>query len=576
MTLYNPLTANLTHYLFFTGKGGVGKTTMATATAVQLADAGKRVMIVSTDPASNLQDVFETKLSNQPQSVPGVSGLDAANFDPIVAANEYRESVVAPYRGVLPEAAIQNMSEQLSGSCTVEIASFNEFAKFLTDPTIDQKYDVIIFDTAPTGHALRMLQLPSAWSNYLDQNQEGASCLGQLAGLGEQKATYQKAVDTLNDANLTTLLLVSRPQWASLVETERAAEELAQIGMTNQQLIMNGVLEHPTDEPSQVIFDQQQADLRNMPTSLQSLPSAEVPLRAYNVTGIANIRKVLQTQQPSVTAESSPQTQFPSIDKIVDDLIKQNKKIVFTMGKGGVGKTTVAIQLAKKLAAHHKKVHLATTDPADHLSLFKIDDPAITVSHIDEKQVLKHYQDEVLAKAKQTMSADDVDYIAEDLRSPCTQEIAVFRAFADVVAQNDSDIVVIDTAPTGHTLLLLNSTENYAEEVKRTTGEVPQNVLDLLPRLQDPKQTEIITVTLPETTPVYESLRLNADLDRAKMPHKWWLVNQSLLATQTTDPVLQARASSELKWINQVKAVSNSYYAVEKWQPNFEQVNLTF
>lgn len=467
------------------------------------------------------------------------------------------------------------MSEQLSGSCTVEIASFNEFAKFLTDSTIDQKYDVIIFDTAPTGHALRMLQLPSAWSNYLDQNQEGASCLGQLAGLGEQKATYQKAVDTLNDASLTTLLLVSRPQRASLVETERAAEELAQIGMTNQQLIMNGVLEHPTDEPSQAIFDQQQADLRNMPTSLQSLPSAEVPLRAYNVTGIANIRKVLQTQQPSVTVESSPQTQFPSIDEIVDDLIKQNKKIVFTMGKGGVGKTTVAIQLAKKLAAHHKTVHLATTDPADHLSLFKIDDPAITVSHIDEKQVLKHYQDEVLAKAKQTMSADDVDYIAEDLRSPCTQEIAVFRTFADVVAQNDSDIVVIDTAPTGHTLLLLNSTENYAEEVKRTTGEVPQNVLDLLPRLQDPKQTEIITVTLPETTPVYESLRLNADLDRAKMPHKWWLVNQSLLATQTTDPVLQARASSELKWINQVKAVSNGYFAVEKWQPNFEQVNLT-
>lgn len=575
MNLYNPLTANLTHYLFFTGKGGVGKTTMATATAVQLADAGKRVMIVSTDPASNLQDVFETELSNQPKSVPGVCGLDAANFNPIVAANEYRESVVAPYRGVLPEAAIQNMSEQLSGSCTVEIASFNEFAKFLTNPTINQKYDVIIFDTAPTGHALRMLQLPSAWSNYLDQNQEGASCLGQLAGLGEQKATYKKAVDTLNDANLTTLLLVSRPQRASLIETARAAAELAQIGMTNQRLIMNGVLEHPTDEPSQAIFDQQQVDLRNMPTSLQSLPSAEVSLRAYNVTGIANIRQVLKEQQPPVTVESSPQTQLPSIDKIVDDLIKQNKKIVFTMGKGGVGKTTVAIQLAKKLAAHHKTVHLATTDPADHLSLFKIDDPAITVSHIDEKQVLKHYQDEVLAKAKQTMSVDDVDYIAEDLRSPCTQEIAVFRVFADVVAQNDSDIVVIDTAPTGHTLLLLNSTENYAEEVKRTTGEVPQNVLDLLPRLQDPKQTEIITVTLPETTPVYESLRLNADLDRAKMPHKWWLVNQSLLATQTTDPVLQARASSELRWINQVKAVSNGYYAVEKWQPNFEQVNLT-
>ncbi|WP_203651065.1 arsenical pump-driving ATPase [Secundilactobacillus yichangensis] len=575
MVLYQPSTANLTHYLFFTGKGGVGKTTMATATAIHLADAGKQVMIVSTDPASNLQDVFETKLSNQPKPVPGVTGIDAANFDPIVAANEYRESVIGPYRGKLPEVAIQNMSEQLSGSCTVEIASFNEFAKFLTDSAVDQKYDYIIFDTAPTGHALRMLQLPSAWSNYLDQNQEGASCLGQLAGLGDQKATYKKAVETLNNAELTTLLLVTRPQRASLVETERAAAELTQIGMTNQQLIINGVLEQPTDEPSQAIFDQQQSDLRDMPTALKLLPSAKVPLRAYNVTGVANIRKVLQEEQPPVTVKPTLQPKFPSIDKIVDDLIDQNKKIVFTMGKGGVGKTTVATQLAKKLAAHHKTVHLATTDPADHLALFKIDDPAITVSHIDEKQVLKQYQDEVLNKAKQTMSADDVDYIAEDLRSPCTQEIAVFRAFADVVAQNDSDIVVIDTAPTGHTLLLLNSTENYAEEVKRTTGEVPQNVLALLPRLQDPKQTEIITVTLPETTPIYESLRLNADLDRAKMPHKWWVVNQSLLATQTTNSVLQARASSELKWIKKVKAVSNGYYAVEKWQPNFEQMNLT-
>ena len=575
MTLYQPSTDGLTHYLFFTGKGGVGKTTMATATAVQLADAGKQVMIVSTDPASNLQDVFETKLTNQPQPIPGVTGLDAANFDPIVAANEYRESVVGPYRGVLPDAAIQNMSEQLSGSCTVEIASFNEFAKFLTDPTIDQKYDYIIFDTAPTGHALRMLQLPSAWSNYLDQNHEGASCLGQLAGLGDQKATYEKAVATLNDGMLTTLLLVTRPQRASLVETRRAADELAQIGMTNQKLIINGVLEEPTDEPSQNIYDRQQANLENMPEKLKQLPVAEAPLRAYNIMGLDNIRTLLQDQQPVIKVQPVNQANFPSIDSVVADLLKTKKKIIFTMGKGGVGKTTVAVQLAKKLAAHQKTVHLATTDPADHLSLFQIDDPAITVSHIDEQQVLKAYQNEVLSKAKQTMSADDVDYIAEDLRSPCTQEIAVFRAFAEVVAQNDSDVVIIDTAPTGHTLLLLNSTENYAEEVKRTTGEVPQSVLDLLPRLQDASQTEIITVTLPETTPIYESLRLNDDLDRAKMPHKWWIVNQSLLATRTTNPVLQARANSETQWIEKVKSVSKGHYAVEKWQPNFEKINLT-
>ncbi|WP_461244831.1 arsenical pump-driving ATPase [Secundilactobacillus muriivasis] len=575
VALYEPLTSELTHYLFFTGKGGVGKTTVATATAVKLADAGHRVMIVSTDPASNLQDVFEMPLTNQPTPVKAVSGLDAANFDPVVAAAEYRESVIGPYRGKLPDAAIANMAEQLSGSCTVEIAAFNEFAHFLTDPEIANRYDEIIFDTAPTGHTLRLLQLPSAWNNYLDDNPQGASCLGQLAGLGEQKACYERAVATLADAQQTTLMLVTRPQRASLLEASRTAQALVQLGMTQQRLIINGVLTESNDAPSRAIVDQQQADLAAMPANLKALSSAMVPLRAYNVTGIAKVRALLQTQQPEVQREIIDIPALPTLDRVVADLLESHKKIVFTMGKGGVGKTTVAVQLAQKLAQHGRTVHLATTDPADHLALFKIDDPAITVSHIDEQRVLKAYQSEILTKAKQTMNADDVAYIAEDLRSPCTQEIAVFRAFAAIVAQDDSDIVVIDTAPTGHTLLLLDSTENYAQEVKRTTGEVPQAVIDLLPRLQDSQQTEILTVTLPEATPIYEAVRLNADLDRAKMPHKWWLVNQSTVTTPTDNQFLQARAVNEVEWLQRVATISKGHYAVMPWQSNFEAVHLT-
>lgn len=572
---YQPQKANLTHYLFFTGKGGVGKTTTASATAINLADVSNQVMLVSTDPASNLQDVFNTALTNKPQAIKGVPGLFAANFDPVTAAGEYRESVVGPYRGVLPAAAIKNIEEQLSGSCTVEIAAFNEFANFLTDPTVDQRFDYIIFDTAPTGHALRMLQLPSAWNNYLAENERGASCLGQLAGMGDKKAIYAKAVATLSNGDLTTLMLVTRPQKAALLEAARAAQELAAIGMTNQQLIINGTLKTPTDHASQAIFAQQQADLQQMPAVLKKFAQYEVPLRAYNVTGLNKLHLVLQATQPALATYPPLTNNYPNLDTIVADLIKTDKKIIFTMGKGGVGKTTVAVQITQKLVAQHKTVHLATTDPADHLDFFKTSDPAVTISHIDEQQVLKDYQAEVLATARQTMKAADVDYVAEDLRSPCTQEIAVFRAFANIVAQNDSDVVVIDTAPTGHTLLLLDSTQSYAQEVKRTAGDVPQAIIDLLPRLQDPQQTEIVMVTLPETTPVYESMRLNEDLNRAQIAHTWWLVNQSMLATQTTHPCLQARAQNEVEWIEKVKDVSANHFAVEQWQPDFEQTLLT-
>ncbi|WP_155287023.1 arsenical pump-driving ATPase [Lacticaseibacillus zhaodongensis] len=572
---YHPQKAHLTHYLFFTGKGGVGKTTTASATAINLADAGKQVMLVSTDPASNLQDVFNTELTNKPQAIKGVPRLFAANFDPVTAAGEYRESVVGPYRGVLPDAAVKNMEEQLSGFCTVEIASFNEFANFLTDPTIDQRFDYIIFDTAPTGHALRMLQLPAAWNNYLAENDRGASCLGQLAGMGDKKAVYAKAVATLSNSELTTLMLVTRPQKAALLEAARAAQELAAIGIQNQQLIINGTLKAPADQASQAIYTQQQADLQQMPAILKEFTQYEVPLRAYNVTGLDKLRLVLQAEQPVLATYLPLNNNYPALDRIVADLIKTNKKIIFTMGKGGVGKTTVAVQITQKLVAQHKTVHLATTDPADHLDFFKTDDPAVTISHIDEQQVLQDYQAEVLAVARQTMKSADVDYVAEDLRSPCTQEIAVFRAFANIVAQNDSDVVVIDTAPTGHTLLLLDSTQSYAKEVQRTAGDVPQAIIELLPRLQDSAQTEIVMVTLPETTPVYESMRLNEDLKRAKIAHTWWLVNQSMLATQTTHPCLQARAQNEVEWIEKVKAISADHFAVEQWQPNFEQTLLT-
>ena len=558
-----------TRYMFFTGKGGVGKTTTASAVAVALADAGKRTLVISTDPASNLDDVFGLDAGPQPTAIPDVAGLFVSNLDPDAAAEAFKERAVGPYRGVLPQSAIASMEEQLSGACTVEIAAFNEFTAVLAAPQNTAGFDHVIFDTAPTGHTLRLLTLPSAWSGYVDEHPAGASCLGPLAGLDKRREQYGAAVATLADPALTTLVLVSRAEQSALREAARASAELAALGVGNQRLVLNGLVRDPGEDPVALAFtERQSAALSGAPAQLARLPATAVDLVAGDVTGLAALRELAGADVATAADRADASTvDLPGLDELIDELDAAGNGVVMTMGKGGVGKTTLAAAIAIALTARGHEVTLSTTDPAAHITdaLADAAPEGLMVERIDPAVETARYTEEVLAAAA---GLDDEGrlLLEEDLRSPCTEEIAVFRAFARTVDAARERIVVLDTAPTGHTLLLLDAAQSYQREVKRTSADVPEEVSELLARLRDPEFARMLVVTLAESTPVHEAQRLQDDLRRAEIEPFGWIINSSLTASATTHPTLRARAAAEPAQIDHVREASGGGTWLVGWQ----------
>jgi len=560
-----------TRYLFFTGKGGVGKTSLSCATGLALADAGQRVLIVSTDPASNLDEVLGIGLGQTPTAIPGAPGLFALNIDPEAAARAYRERMVAPYRGILPAAAIQSMEEQFSGACTVEIAAFDEFSKLLGDPAATAGFDHVIFDTAPTGHTLRLLTLPSAWNEFIGSSTGGASCLGPLAGLEKQKALYAATVARLANPAETTVVLVSRPDTAALREAERTRGELSELGVSNLHLAINGLFTaaEPGDAIADAMARRAAAALAAMPAGLAALPGSRTPFLPLGTVGLAALRLMARPTDSGIpAAEPVPAaTELPAcLAPLVDAMAQAGHGVIMTMGKGGVGKTTVAAALALALAKRGGRVTLSTTDPAAHVAA-TLDGaiPGLTVTRIDPAQEVADYSREVLAKAGAQLDASGRAMLEEDLRSPCTEEIAVFRAFARTVEAGQDGFVVLDTAPTGHTILLLDAAEAYHREVMRTQGDMPEAVRQLLPRLRDKDYTRVLIVTLPEATPVHEAERLQDDLARAGIEPCAWVINQSLLASGTRDPLLCQRGAYEIPFIRRVADAPGSNTALIPW-----------
>ncbi|ENQ9729519.1 arsenical pump-driving ATPase [Yersinia enterocolitica] len=550
---------NIPPYLFFTGKGGVGKTSISCATAISLAEQGKRILLVSTDPASNVGQVFNQTIGNTILPVVSVPGLSALEIDPQAAAQEYRARIVEPIKGILPDDVVNSINEQLSGACTTEIAAFDEFTGLLTDASLLTRFDHIIFDTAPTGHTIRLLQLPGAWSSFIESNPDGASCLGPMAGLEKQREQYSHAVQALSDPDRTRLVLVARLQKSTLQEVARTHDELAAIGLKNQYLVINGVLpetEAVNDTLAAAIWGREQEALASLPAGLDALPTDTLFLQPVNMVGVPALRGLL-TSQPetaSFAEESAPQKPaIPSLSALVDEIALNEHGLIMLMGKGGVGKTTMAAAIAVRLAEMGFDVHLTTSDPAAHLSTTLNGSlNNLQVSRIDPHDETERYRQHVLETKGRDLDEAGKHLLEEDLRSPCTEEIAVFQAFSRVIREAGKRFVVMDTAPTGHTLLLLDATGAYHREIAKKMGDKGHFSTPMM-QLQDPERTKVLLVTLPETTPVLEAANLQADLERAGI-HPWgWIINNSLSIAETRSPLLRQRAQQELPQIEAVK-----------------------
>lgn len=555
-------------FLFFTGKGGVGKTSLACASAIQLAEAGKRVLLVSTDPASNVAQVFGLTIGNTVTAVPGVPRLSALEIDPQAAAQGYRDRIVGPVRGILSAAVVKGIEEQLSGACTTEIAAFDEFTALLGDSAQTVDFDHVVFDTAPTGHTIRLLQLPGAWTAFLDEGKGDASCLGPLAGLQKQRAQYKAAVDVLADPARTRLILVARAQAATLREVARTHAELAGVGLSKQHLVINGVLpegEAAKDPLAAGIHRREQTALAQIPEVLTGLARDIVPLKAFNLVGLEALHALLDENvgvaAPSMAAAAS--FDAPALSDLVDEIATEGPGLVMLMGKGGVGKTAVAAAVAVELARRGLPVHLTTSDPAANLTETLADEiVGLEVSRIDPHAETQRYREHVMQTRGAKLDDHGRALLDEDLRSPCTEEIAVFQAFSRIIREAGRKFVVMDTAPTGHTLLLLDATGAYHRDVMRQTGNRGLHITTPMMQLQNPAQTKVLIVTLAETTPVLEAAGLQADLRRAGIEPWAWIINASVAAAHPTSPLLRLRAANEMREIAAVATTHATRHAV--------------
>jgi arsenite-transporting ATPase len=584
-----------TRFIFFSGKGGVGKTSMACTYAVHHADRGERTLIVTTDPASNLADVFEQPIGHQITPIAGVPGLWAMEIDPDRATEEYIDRALAPVRTAFPPAMVQVIEEQMSGPCTAEVAAFDRFTDFLdgtTGSAAPQEFDLVIFDTAPTGHTLRLLELPAEWSQSIQAAARGSgqTCIGPAAAIQDAQQKYERALTIMRDPEHTTFIFVLHPEAIAIRETRRATVELSKLNIHTHQLIINGVI--PPEAQENALFAARAAMQARYLSDIENtlpLPTRQMVLLPGEIKGLDRLRQVaarffggVSEWTPVYEAQraggrtgsvSRPSQGSQALESLLPN---GHRRTIFFAGKGGVGKTVSSCLTAVWLARQGLRTLLLTTDPAAHLGdVLGIpvgDEPArvegqthLWVAKIDPKAAAETYKARILANARQRGRPEAaIRVMAEELESPCTEEIAAFDRFIDYASQEGWEVVVFDTAPTGHTLRLLELPIDWSKQLDvKVFASVDTEAADdvakrrfqqVIEMMRDGDRSTFAFVMYPESTPVLEAYRAAEELRTAGIEPGLTVANFVIPPDQADNPFVRARRAMQAVHLQDIQA----------------------
>jgi arsenite-transporting ATPase len=577
-----------TKYIFFSGKGGVGKTSMACTHAVRLAEKGNKTLIVTTDPASNLADVFEQSIGHQVTPIQGLPNLWAMEIDSDRATQEYIDRAMAPIRAAFPTQIVQVMEEQMSGPCTAEVAAFDRFTDFLEAPAdTASAFDVVIFDTAPTGHTIRLLELPAEWSQSIDLASAGSgqTCLGPAAAIQDAKHKYERALSAMRESGQTTFIFVLHPEAISIKETRRAIDELSKLGIHNYRLIVNGII--PPEGAQNSLFASRAAMQARYLTQIDKdlpYPTQRMNLLAGEIKGIQRLSQVAQiffdgkSADETFVAENIEKQTAAMATPIKDVRMRLqpngHRRTVFFAGKGGVGKTVASCITAVWLAQQGHKTLLLTTDPAAHLGDV-LDTPVgdeiapvagqpnLWAVKIDPKAAAETYKARILEDARQRGRPESaIATMEEELNSPCTEEMAAFDKFIEYASQDQWRAVVFDTAPTGHTLRMLELPVDWSKQldikvfasVDSTAADdiAKQRFSKVIEMMRDPEQSTFAFVMYPEATPIIEAWRAAQELGTVGIQPGLVVANMVIPPQQADTTFTHARRTMQEKYLNEI------------------------